>query len=183
MSGSDTSDPTRPPTTDPTPPTNLVIRQARDTDLAAAKEVVEKASGPGRYALSAYRVREGHSRSVGLCQVAEFRDRIVGVVHFTAVEIGGCSGALLLGPLSVLPEYINQGIGGELIKRGATAARAAGYRIILLVGNESYYGRFGFRKTAPRAVRLPGPADPARILFLELQDEAASDYNGLVTAD
>jgi predicted N-acetyltransferase YhbS len=62
------------------------------------------------------------------------------------------------------------------------AAKAGGVRLVLLVGDEPYYGRFGFRPVPVGQITLPGPVNPARILAAELADGALAGYAGLVTA-
>jgi putative acetyltransferase len=49
-----------------------------------------------------------------------------------------------LGPVSVLPEYQNQGIGGALIRKGLAQLRDMHARGCCLVGHPEYYKKFGF---------------------------------------
>jgi predicted N-acetyltransferase YhbS len=51
---------------------------------------------------------------------------------------------------------------------------------VLLVGDEPYYARFGFRRIPSRQLTLPGPVDPDRFLALELSEGALSRASGLV---
>ena len=88
--------------------------------------------------------------------------------------------ALALGPLAVDPAFENRGIGRALIERSLAAAREAGHRLVLLIGDEPYYGRFGFRRVPPGRLAMPGPVDPARFLALELAGAALTDANGAV---
>jgi predicted N-acetyltransferase YhbS len=44
----------------------------------------------------------------------------------------------------------------------------SGHRLVMLVGDEPYYGRVGFKRIAPGRVMLPGPVDPLRLLIKEL---------------
>jgi len=52
----------------------------------------------------------------------------------------------------------------------------------VLVGDEPYYSKFGFRRVPPGRVALPGPVDPARLLVAELDDGAFEDVSGAVGA-
>ena len=71
-------------------------------------------------------------------------DRLIAAVRFTPITVGGANGALLLGPLAVDPDFAGQGFGKRLIAEAIAAAKAAGLKLVVLVGDEAYYGRFGF---------------------------------------
>jgi predicted N-acetyltransferase YhbS len=60
------------------------------------------------------------------------------------------------------------------------AAKAAGVKLVLLVGDEPYYGRFGFHPVPPGQITMPGPVDPARLLAAELVPGALAAHIGLV---
>lgn len=151
-------------------------------DLAAAIDKLhERAFGPGRFARSAFRLREGVPHVPELSFVARVATLLVGSVRLTPIRIGG-EDALLLGPLTVEPAFMGRGIGATLMTRSLDAARDAGHRLVLLVGDEPYYGKFGFRRVARGQVVLPGPVDPARVLICELVDGAFSGVAGAAEA-
>ena len=50
----------------------------------------------------------------------------------------------------------------------------------MLVGDEPYYGRFGFKPVPRGAITFPGPVDSARILAAELEDGALAGFHGLI---
>jgi predicted N-acetyltransferase YhbS len=114
--------------------------------------------------------------------VCRIDGRLVATVRFTAVLIGGKAGALLLGPLAVDPDFANQGYGRGLVGEALEAARAAGIRLVVLVGDEPYYARLGFRRVPRGRITLPGPVDPDRLLAVELAEGSLADYSGLVAA-
>jgi GNAT superfamily N-acetyltransferase len=87
--------------------------------------------------------------------------------------------ALLLGPLTVEPAVRSQGVGEIRIKHSLDAARTAGHGLVLLVGDEDYYERMGFRRVAPRGkIAMPGPVDPGRLLYCELREGAYAATSG-----
>ena len=55
-------------------------------------------------------------------------------------------------------------MGYELVGRACEVAKAAGYSIVLLVGDEPYFAKFGFSSRLTSAVVMPGPVDPNRLL-------------------
>ena len=81
--------------------------------------------------------------------VAELESRVVGHIAFSPVAISdGTTGWYGLGPVSVLPELQNQGIGKALIKKGLEISKERGAQGCALVGDPNYYQRFGFRNEA-----------------------------------
>lgn len=164
---------------------SIQTRAPKKNDLRAISTLHSKIFGPGRFARTAYRVREGSSNQsqvTPFCRVATFENTIIASITFTEIKIGVTSGALLLGPVAVDPDYIGKGIGRTLITEGLETARTARRKIVLLVGDESYYGRFGFKRIEPGRIQLPGPVDPKRLLGLSLQSEELSEVSGLVMA-
>ncbi len=156
---------------------DIVITAERPQDLDAVRLLEERAFGPGRFARSAYRLREGNPHDPALSFVARVSTLIVGSVRMTPIRIGQRP-ALLLGPLTVDPAFRSKGIGRMLVTAAAEAARDAGHEIVLLVGDEAYYGRMGFQRLRPGSVALPGPVDPLRVLALPLKDGALEGLAG-----
>lgn len=164
------------------PPDTIVSRPLLPTDLPAVASLHARVFGPGRFARSAYRVREGTAPVTEFCRGAFDGDTLIAALRMTEVAIGGTAGALLLGPLVVDTTFAGQGYGRGLITDALAAGRAAGKRLVVLVGDEPYYARFGFKKVPPGQIVFPGPVDPQRILAAELSDGALAAYRGLVSA-
>jgi predicted N-acetyltransferase YhbS len=160
-----------------------VVGPATLADLHEIGELHARAFGPGRFARTAYRLREGTAEISPFCRLCRIDGRLVAAVRFTPILIGGRDGALLLGPLAVEPAFAGQGYGRGLAAEALTAARSAGIRLVLLVGDEPYYARLGFKPVPRGQITLPGPVDPVRLLAAELTDGARAGYSGLVSAD
>jgi predicted N-acetyltransferase YhbS len=159
-------------------------RQVTAADRCAIDGLQERVFGPGRFARTAYRVREGTPYASRFCRLAEIDKRVIASLRMTPVSVGGRGGALLLGPLAVDSSFANLGHGRRLIAESLAAAKACGIGLILLVGDMSYYGRLGFSPVLPAGrITFPGPVDPARILALELRAGALADSQGMVAAD
>lgn len=139
-------------------------------DRAAVDRLVEQAFGPGRYAKTAERLRENNRSIADCCFVAREGGRVIGGVRLWPITVGGEPSAFL-GPIAVDAEGRKRGVGGALVERACEAARAAGWRSVLLVGDTPYFGRFGF-ETAD--ARLPGPVDPKRVLIRVFEGEVPS---------
>ena len=159
---------------------SALIRLQTTNDYAALVEMNERAFGPGRFARTAYRVREGAMRDPRLNLCAVLEGEIIGSVDFTPIAVGGVWGVLLLGPLIIAEDYKNQGHGLRLMLDGLERARELDYRLVILVGDLPYYARAGFEPTPLGHISFPGPVDPARILHVELIPDALKAYRGLV---
>jgi predicted N-acetyltransferase YhbS len=95
------------------------------------------------------------------------------------VSAGGVP-ALVLGPLAVDPPFRKLGIGKALVQRALAAAKARGHGAVLLLGDASYYTRFGFSALKTGELRLPGPFEPDRLLGLELREGALDGAWGMI---
>lgn len=158
---------------------SLTILPESKGDAEAIERLHERTFGPGRYAKTAYRLREQVAHSVELSFTARIGTLLVGSVWLTPIRIGETK-ALLLGPLTVEPAFRERGIGQALIDRALKEAGAKDHRLVILVGDEPYYARSGFRRIPPGRVVMPGPVDPARLLVAELLPGAFEGVVGRV---
>lgn len=158
----------------------FMVRRERTEDLPALKNLATHSFGPGRFARTAHRVRESASHVDGLSLTAWVEDELAGSIRFTAVQVGGRPGALLLGPLMVDDEWAGKGCGKALMTSGLNLARDAGYELVLLVGDLPYYERVGFRCVPPGQITMPGPVDLSRLLAVELKHGVLNEFKGLV---
>ena len=150
-----------------------------EADLAAVERLTERAFGPGRFARSAYRLREGRNDDAGLSYVARAGTLLVGANRMTTIRIGNTP-ALILGPLVVEPAFRQLGLGEALVQKSLDAARDKGHRLVILVGDEAYYGRMGFQRVPDGRIDMPGPVDPERLLYCELTAAAFDGVTGAV---
>lgn len=150
-------------------------------DLAPAIERLhERAFGPGRFARTAFRLREGVAPFADLCFAARVGTLLVGSIRLSPLLIGAGHRAILLGPITIDPSFQGRGIGAALMTRALDAARVGGHGLVLLVGDEPYYKRFGFSAVPRGRLVLPGPVDPKRVLWAELKPGASQGVAGLV---
>jgi len=159
----------------------IMIRKEllRDTDVREA--LLDLSFGEARHRKAAERLREGRLPAHGLAFVASDHGRVIGTARLWNVSAGPSRPALLLGPLAVHPDFRGRGIGGALMERSLADARRLGHRAILLVGDASYYGRFGFSAGTTDGLWLPGRYHAHRLLALELQPGALAGARGLVS--
>ena len=158
---------------------SLLIRPEAAADADAIERLHERAFGPGRFARTAYRIREGAAPLRDLSFTALVGTLLVGSVRLTPVQAGAQPG-LMLGPLTVDPAFESRGIGRALIERSLEAARERGHELVFLVGDEPYYGRFGFARVPRGQLAMPGPVDPERLLAAELVEGALAKARGTI---
>ncbi len=151
-------------------------------DAHAIERLHERTFGPGRFVLSAYRIREHVDHVPGLSFTARIGTLLVGSVRQLPILIGETP-ALLLGPLTVEPPFRGHGVGRRLMERALADARAQGHALVLLVGDAAYYSRVGFKKVAKGRVTMPGPVDYDRLLVFELVDGAFEGVSGPIGPD
>ena len=136
---------------------------------AGIERVLDRAFGPGRFAKTSERVRErGAQPEPGLSRVAlNDAGDVVGVCRIWRVEAG--APLFFLGPLAVDPNERSAGLGIALTRDAVTACRTAGGSGIVLVGAERFFRPLGFTIVPAGRIALPGPVDPARLLWLALR--------------
>ena len=156
---------------------SLVLEPETPDDAEAIEHLNERVFGPGRFARTAYRIRERADPDPSLSFVARVGTLMVGANAMTPIVIGAAK-ALLLGPLIVEPVFRSQGIGEALVARSLEAAKAQGWKLVILVGDEPYYARVGFQRVPAGRIVLPGPVDPARLLYCELEAGALQAAEG-----
>ena len=159
-----------------TDPAFTILPETAD-DAQAIERLHERTFGPGRYAKSAYRLRERMPHRPELSFTARIGTLLVGSVRLSPIRIGEAQG-LLLGPLTVEPPFRERGIGYALIERAVNEAKQKGYRLVILVGDEPYYGKAGFKRIPKGRAIMPGPVDPARLLVCELIESAFEGVSG-----
>jgi predicted N-acetyltransferase YhbS len=161
---------------------SLTILAETANDAQAIERLHERTFGPGRLVLSAYRIREHVDHLLDLSFTAWIGTLLVGSVRQLPICVGNTS-ALLLGPLTVEPPFRSRGVGRALLDRALKDAKARGHRLVLLVGDEPYYSRVGFKAVPMGRATMPGPVDYSRLLVVELVDGAFADVSGVIRPD
>jgi predicted N-acetyltransferase YhbS len=120
--------------------TDVVIRPEEPRDRDDALEVERLAFGSEEEAGIVESVKDEEG---SFALIAEEGGRVVGHVQFSRGWIGETT-VLALGPIGVVPERQGRGIGATLIRGGLDEARSRGEIAVMLLGDPSYYRRFGF---------------------------------------
>ncbi|HUE45255.1 MAG TPA: N-acetyltransferase [Aestuariivirgaceae bacterium] len=159
---------------------SFVITTACAADSAEIEALLDACFGLERRTKTTYRLREGE-HPVAAHVARDPSGHLIGANSFWDLRIGAEGApALLLGPLAVAPDLQGKGIGRALMRHGIADSRKLGHRLIVLVGDQPYYARVGFRRVPHGKLLLPGPVDSARLLYLELVPGALEAVSGLV---
>ncbi len=144
----------------------------------AVEALYDEVFGPGRFAKTAERLREGNSKIADASLVAIDSEGVTGVVRVWPVTVGEKDRAAFLGPIAVAERRRRNGVAFKLMERAIGVCREQGYAAVILVGDLEYYERFGFGSAEGR-FQLPGPVDQRRVLIRELDPRGATLHGAL----
>ena len=158
------------------------VRYATEADDAFVDELQAIAFGPGRFAKTAYRIRERFKIDTSLSLIAEVDGEACGSVWMTPISIGGRNG-WMLGPLATHPNFRKLGAGKLLAREVTQRALARGDGdFVMLVGDRDYYCPLGWVPTTLGNIAFPGPVDPTRVLLLAEDAGLAETLSGPIEA-
>ena len=163
--------------------TGIFIRKESIIDFEAIKEVNDLAFGQNQESDLINKLRKKAEFSDELSLVAIQGDKIVGHILFFKVSIffeKGIHATLSLGPMSVLPEHQQKGIGGKLIRAGLKRAKELGFKSVIVLGHPEYYPRFGFRKASEWSIKDPFGAPEEAMMASELERGSLDLGGGII---
>lgn len=162
----------------------IIIRQEEERDRVFVYEIVKKAFESAEHADGdeqdlVNRLRKSEAFVPELSLVAEWKGEIIGHILFTKVKIGS-NISLALAPVSVIPEYQGQGIGGKLIEAGHRVARNLGFSSVIVLGHPTYYPRFGYSPASKWNILSPFEVPDDCFMALELTENGLQGISGMV---
>lgn len=133
------------------------------------EQLLDRAFGPERHARTAYRIRTGVNWLAALSFAAlDDDDMLVGTIQIWPVALTDTKSRahplLMVGPVAVLPERQDEGFGKALMAASLGSLDPEASFPQVLIGDEPYYGRWGFSAAATSGWRCPGPWDQERLL-------------------
>jgi len=167
---------------------NIIIRQEQEEDYKITEYVVEEAFKVAEYAdhteqFLVAKLRNSDAFVPELSLVAECNGEIIGHIMLTKILIRNDEReeeSLSLAPLSVLPEYQNEGVGSKLIEEALKTARNLGFKSVIVLGHNLYYPKFGFKPAKTWGITSPFDVRDEFFMALELQEGSLKDASGLV---
>lgn len=162
----------------------MFVRAESEEDRPAIREINERAFGRAGEADLVEALRASARPYISL--VAVYEGRTVGHILFSPVSIvtdtsaGAARGALALGPMAVLPEFQNRGVGSELVRRGLDECRRLGHEAVVVVGHPEFYPRFGFVPARAKGLECEYPVPDEVFMAAELREGALDGLKGVV---
>ena len=149
----------------------IEIRSETQSDYEAVRELNKLAFGQNIEGEIVDKIRSACGEILSL--VAVRKGAVVGHIMFSPLTVS-CNDKEIrgmgLGPMAVLPQYQNQGIGTLLVNEGIRILNEKKTPFIVVLGHAEYYPRFGF-KTASNYGLVPQwegvPDDVFMVLFLD----------------
>ncbi len=131
--------------------------------------------GPGHFAKTAERLREGNASLPELTRIAVHQGRVIGVCRLWPIVVGlPKTPALFVGPVAVDPSFQGQRLGLTVTGEALEAATLAGWAAAIIIGSPRYFGELGFETVAPDRFQFPGPQDMARVMVRDLAGSAGA---------
>ncbi|MEN1760625.1 N-acetyltransferase [Anoxynatronum sibiricum] len=167
----------------------LVVRPEDKKEVPVIREVIREAFAPMPFSTGqewqlVEKIRQSSGYLPSLALVALCDGVLVGQSMISLLEIEDKKkphNALVLGPVSVLPDFQRRGIGQELIRIGIAAAKRMPLPVMVVVGDLAYYSRFGFEPAVPRSIHMPFGFDEEDYLqVLELKKGALKGVQGVI---
>ena len=167
---------------------SFTIRQENKSDFQAVFDLIEKAFkidnlGDPKEQFLVERLRNAASFIPELSLITEIDGQVVGHILLTKIKIhheGKSFESLALAPLTVLPEFQNQGIGGQMITYAHKKAAELGHRSIVLLGHKDYYPKFGYSRADKFGIELPFDVPKDNCMVIELIHNGLKDIKGMV---
>ena len=133
------------------------------------EQLLDAAFGADRHARTAYRIRTGMEWLPSLSFAAlDEEEYLVGSIQLWPVALVDPQGRphpmLMVGPVAVMPHRQGEGFGKALMTTALGAIDPQAALPQMLIGDEPYYGPWGFHAGPTAGWRCPGPWDPARLL-------------------
>lgn len=167
----------------------MIIRQEEKKDYQQVFELTEEAfrdmeESDHQEHFLVEKLRKSEAFIPELSLVAEDENgKISGHILLTRIKIVSDSESfesLGLAPVSVKPEFQNQGLGGQLIHEGHRIAKDLGYQSVILIGHEKYYPRFGYEKTSNFGISFPFEIPEENGMAIELIKDGLKNKKGVV---
>lgn len=166
----------------------ITIREEEIEDYEEVENVIEESFKTAEFTDNdehnlVKRLRRSNDYIKELSLIAEENNKILGHVVLTKAIIKDKNRSvetLALAPLSVLPRYQKSGIGKSLMNKAIEKAKELGYKSIVVLGHESYYPKFGFKKASNYGIKAPFDVPDEAYVILELTPNALNGVNGTV---
>ena len=159
-----------------------ILPESPDQHAAAIEALYDRTFGPGHFAKTAERLREGNASLPDVTRVAVSDGEVIGVCRVWPIFVGADrTPAVFIGPVAVSPEFQGQRLGLTITGESLEAATKAGWGAAIIIGSQTYFGELGFTPVAPDRFTFPGPQDMTRVMVRDLAGSADA-LSGMLSA-
>ena len=146
-----------------------VIVPLDQIDPELIEQLLDQAFGPERHARTAYRIRAGMDHLPALSFAAlDDEEYLVGTIQLWPIALtdpeGRAHPMIMVGPVAVVPGRQGEGYGKALMAAALGSLDDTAPLPQVMIGDEPYYGRWGFAAAPTQGWHCPGPYDPSRLL-------------------
>nr|WP_070961171.1 N-acetyltransferase [Hyphomonas sp. Mor2] len=159
-----------------------ILPETPDLHAVEIEALYDRTFGPGHFAKTAERLREGNDSRPDLTRVAVSDGKLIGVCRIWPIIVGDARvPAVFVGPVAVDPGFQGQRLGLTVTGEALEAATLAGCVAAVIIGAPDYFGELGFSVVAPDRFSFPGPQDMARVMVRDLAG-SADRLSGAISA-
>jgi|APTNR8051073442_1049403.scaffolds.fasta_scaffold00899_6 predicted N-acetyltransferase YhbS len=163
-------------------PQITIKADSQDYDCAM-EEIYARAFGPGRHAKAAAVLRAGNQCLYNMSRVmfasTKEGEKIIGGCRLWPIIDAHGNSAIFLGPIAIDAAFQGARLGTVLMEAILKACDEANIQLIILVGDMSFFGQFGFEVVPTNHMQLPLPVAHHRLLWRKTNE--AVDFSGAVT--
>lgn len=146
-----------------------ILPETPEKHADAIEALYDRTFGPGHFAKTAERLREGNASVPDLTRVAVKNDVLIGVCRMWPIVVGEARvPALFVGPVAISPDFQGQRLGLSVTGEALEAATEAGWGAAVIIGAPTYFGELGFEVAEPDRFTFPGPQDMSRVMVRAL---------------
>lgn len=150
----------------------MIVRPEKSQDIDAIRRINDLAFGQTQEGRGIDLIRAHDPNAFSM--VAEIDGEIVGHIFFNSVEIKGKNQTITglgLAPMSVHPDYQNQGIGTILIKESLKILQERHVPFVVVLGHADYYPKFGFKRASTFGIRCQWENIPDQVFMAMVLDQ------------
>ncbi|WP_165312170.1 GNAT family N-acetyltransferase [Vibrio ziniensis] len=158
----------------------MLIRSEAPADILIVDQLLKSVFETEAEANLVMALRENGNRTLSLV-ACEDDGEVVGFAMFSPVSVAGehlnWQG---LAPLAVKAEYRKQGVGAEIVKEGLSSLGELGYPACVVLGDPSYYRRFGFEDASQYGFKCQWDVPAEAFQIVALWENELDNKQGLI---